>query len=162
MDGRPQDQMTVGLVHFMAFPGAAGGQRTLQAFDRVCEDDYFGALEVTSLLDACLRREAIERVKDHSYDAIILDMLMPGIDGLETLKRLREDKPDLQIILLTGHATLEKGIKAMKLGALEILEKPADIQTLLNKISEARSNRILLVEKRAEELVKDILKRKGW
>ena len=63
MDGKPQDQMTVGLVHFMAFPGAAGGDGTLEAFERVCDDDYFGAVEVTSIPDADLRAEVIEKVK---------------------------------------------------------------------------------------------------
>jgi DNA-binding NtrC family response regulator len=106
--------------------------------------------------------EALEKVNSRSYDAIILDLLMPGIDGLETLQCLRAKNEDLQVILLTGHATLDKGIKAIRLGALEILEKPADMQKLLTKIEEAKSNRLLLVEKRAEEIVKTILKKKGW
>ena len=52
---------------------------------------------------------------------------MPEMDGIETLQRLQEKKPDLQIVLLTGHATLEKGVEAVKLGAVEFMEKPVEI-----------------------------------
>jgi DNA-binding NtrC family response regulator len=106
--------------------------------------------------------EALEKVKDKSYDAIILDLAMPGMDGIETLRRLLEDHPDLQIVLLTGHATLEKGVEAIKLGAMDFLEKPAEIEKLLEKIRTAKANRMVLVEKQAEEKLKSILKTKGW
>jgi DNA-binding NtrC family response regulator len=106
--------------------------------------------------------EALEKVRAKSYDAIILDLSMPEMDGIETLKRLLEDNPELQVILLTGYATLEKGIEATKLGAMDFLEKPAEIQTLMEKIGKAKANRMLLVEKRAEEKIKGILGTKGW
>jgi DNA-binding NtrC family response regulator len=106
--------------------------------------------------------EALEKVRHKSYDAIILDLAMPGMDGIETLRRLLEDHPDLQIVLLTGHATLEKGVEAIKLGAMDFLEKPAEIEKLMEKIQAAKANRMVLVEKRAEEKLKNILKTKGW
>jgi DNA-binding NtrC family response regulator len=106
--------------------------------------------------------EALEKVKDKSYDAIILDLAMPEMDGIETLKRMLADNPDLQVILLTGHATLAKGVEAMKLGAMDFLEKPAEIQKLMEKIEKAKANRMLLVEKRSEEKLKEILKTKWW
>jgi DNA-binding NtrC family response regulator len=106
--------------------------------------------------------EALEKVKDKSYDAIILDLAMPEMDGVETLKRMLADNPDLQVILLTGHATLAKGVEAMKLGAMDFLEKPAEIQKLMEKIEKAKANRMLLVEKRSEEKLKEILKTKWW
>jgi two-component system OmpR family response regulator len=106
--------------------------------------------------------EALEKVSDESYDAIVLDLAMPGMDGMETLKRLLEKRPDLQVILLTGYATLEKGIEAVKLGAIDFLEKPAEIQKLMEKIRQAKANKVLLVEKRAEETIKGILHTKGW
>jgi FixJ family two-component response regulator len=87
---------------------------------------------------------------------------MPGMDGMETLKRLLKDKPDLQVILLTGYATLEKGIEAVKLGAMDFLEKPAEIQKLMEKIEKAKANKMLLVEERNEERLKGILKSKSW
>jgi len=106
--------------------------------------------------------EAVEKASDASYDAIILDLSMPGMDGMETLKRLLKDKPDLQVILLTGYATLEKGIEAVKLGAMDFLEKPAEIQKLMEKIEKAKANKMLLVEEQSEERLKGILKSKSW
>lgn len=99
---------------------------------------------------------------EDGYDAIILDLMMPEMDGLEALTRLREKNPDLQIILLTGHATIEKGIEAMKLGAMDFLEKPIDIQALNEKIKEAKAHKMILVEKRTEETIKNIIGCKGW
>jgi DNA-binding NtrC family response regulator len=107
-------------------------------------------------------QKALKKVEEGSFDAIVLDLVMPGIDGIETLKRLREKHPELQVILLTGHATLEKGIESVKLGALDFLEKPADFSTLLEKIDTAKANRMILVEKKFEEKISDVLKKKGW
>jgi DNA-binding NtrC family response regulator len=105
---------------------------------------------------------ALRQARGKEYDAILLDLVMPGLDGLEVLKQLRQENPDLQIIILTGHATVEKGIEAIREGAVELLEKPVDMDKLLRRIGEAQRQRVLLVEKRAEERVKDILKSKGW
>lgn len=105
--------------------------------------------------------EALEKLNDRPYHAIVMDMMMPGMDGLETLKRIRQIDPDLQVILLTGHATVQKGVDAIKLGALDFLEKPAEIEILTEKIKEAKDNRILLVKKSEEERVKEALRRFG-
>jgi len=105
---------------------------------------------------------AIEKVKVQSYDVIILDLAMPEMDGIDVLKILLKENPDFQIIFLTGHATLEKGIEAVKLGAVEFMEKPVNIEHLLEKVNEAKSRRDLLSEKKTEENIKDILKKKGW
>ncbi len=106
--------------------------------------------------------EALDRLEQSTYDAIVLDLQMPGMDGIETLKRIRAQHPDMQVILLTGHATLQKGVEAVKLGALDFLEKPAEIDQLTAKIKEARHNRLLLVEKQREKAVKDALIRRSW
>ncbi len=106
--------------------------------------------------------EAVEKVKQGTYDAVILDLAMPGMDGIETMKSLLEKRPDLQVILLTGHASIEKGVEAVKLGAKDFLEKPADLAKLLQKIKDAKTERMLLVEKKIEEDLKDILKSRGW
>jgi DNA-binding NtrC family response regulator len=106
--------------------------------------------------------EALEKAGGESYDAIILDLAMPGMDGMETLKRLLENNPDLQIILLTGHATLQKGVEAVKLGAMDFVEKPAEIQNLMEKIKKAKAMKMLLVEERTEKRIKDILDSKSW
>jgi len=106
--------------------------------------------------------EAIKKAKGESYDAVFLDMAMPEMDGIETLKHLLELNPDLQVILLTGYATLKKGIEAIKFGAMDFLEKPAEIQKLMEKIQQAKAKKVLLVEKRAEETIEGILHTKGW
>ncbi|RJP17507.1 MAG: response regulator [Candidatus Abyssobacteria bacterium SURF_5] len=105
---------------------------------------------------------ALRKAEEESFDAIILDIMMPGMDGIETLRRLREINPKLQVIMLTGHATVKTGIEATKLGALDFLEKPADIKQLLEKIDQAKTNKMLLVEEENEEKIKKILKSKGW
>ena len=105
---------------------------------------------------------AIEKIKHSDYDVIVLDLAMPGIDGLETLKRLKEVDPDLQILLLSGHGTIKSGVDAMKGGAIDFLEKPAEFPELLAKIREASARRMVLVEKRREEQVADIMRDRGW
>jgi DNA-binding NtrC family response regulator len=106
--------------------------------------------------------EAVQKVRDRRFDAIILDLAMPGMDGIETLRALRELQPEVQVILLTGHATLQKGVEAMKLGAMDFLEKPVDINVLMDKIKQAKTTTDELTEKRTEQIVQDILKTKGW
>jgi len=106
--------------------------------------------------------EALDKITSQKFDAIVLDLVMPGIDGMETLKRLKEKNPDIQIIMLTGKATVKKGIEAMKLGAEDFLEKPVDLNVLMEKIKKATHNKMLLVEKSRQEEVKEILKKKGW
>ena len=105
---------------------------------------------------------AVEKAQEASFDAILLDLAMPGMDGIETLKRLRELNPDSQVVLLTGRATVKTATEAMRLGALDLLEKPVDIEVLVEKIKEAATNKTLLNEKRIEGQLSDILRKKGW
>jgi len=105
---------------------------------------------------------ALALAGEKTFDAIVLDMAMPGMNGIETLERLLEINPDLQVILLTGRATLEQAAAAIRIGALDLLEKPADIDTLVAKIELAATRRWTLEEKRIEERVADIMRKKGW
>ena len=107
-------------------------------------------------------KEGLAKAETGAYDAVILDLMMPEMDGIETLKILKEKNPDLAVILLTGHATIKQGIEAMKLGALDLLEKPADINALTEKIHAAQAQRMLIVEKKNEEMIKKIMATKGW
>jgi two-component system OmpR family response regulator len=107
-------------------------------------------------------QDALEKAGKTRYDAILLDMAMPGMDGIETLKRLLDLNPDLQVILLTGRATLEQAATAIKLGALDLLEKPADIDTLVQRIEDAATRRWSLEDRRIEKKVSDIIRKKGW
>jgi len=106
--------------------------------------------------------EALRMIEAEPFDAIILDFMMPGMDGIETLKVIKAKKPELQIILLTGHATVQKGVEAMKLGALDFIEKPADLEILTEKIKKAKAEKMLIVEKQQEKNIKTILKKYGF
>lgn len=106
--------------------------------------------------------DALRQAQGKDFDAIVLDLVMPGLDGLEVLRQLRRENPDLQIIMLTGHATVEKSVEAIKEGAVELLEKPVDMDKLLKRIGEAQRQKVILVQKKAEERVKEILNSKGW
>ena len=106
--------------------------------------------------------EAVKQVEIQNFDAIIVDLAMPGIDGIETLRQIKEKRPDLEIIMLTGHATVKSGIEAMKLGAEDFLEKPVDLNELLERIGEAKHKRMVVVEKGRQEEIKKIIKSKTW
>jgi len=106
--------------------------------------------------------QGIERAKAKSYDAIILDFAMPGMDGIETLKGLLAQNPAVQVMLLTGQATIQTAAKATKLGAVDVLEKPTDVETLMEKIHEARERHVALKTQQSQEQVEDILRRRGW
>ena len=116
-------------------------------------------IEVTTATSAA---EAIRMAEKESFDAIIVDLMMPEMDGLEALKLIKEKKPESQVILLTGHATLDKGIKAMKLGAIDFMEKPADLSQLTEKIKKAHAKKMIVVEKQIEDKMKKIMNVKGW
>lgn len=103
--------------------------------------------------------QALSIIEKESFDAIIMDFQMPEMDGMEALKAIKKKKPELQIILLTGYATVEKTVEAMKIGATDFLEKPADLEALVKKIKNAKTEKMLLVEKQTEEKIKDILQR---
>jgi len=105
---------------------------------------------------------ALDKARAKIYDAVLLDMAMPGLDGLDTLRGLLGINPDQQVILLTGRATLQQAVEAMKLGALDLLEKPADIGQLVARIEDAANRRIALDDRRVEERVRDIIHKKGW
>ncbi len=107
-------------------------------------------------------RDAIERSKTTTFDAVVLDLAMPGMSGFETLKVLLEDHPDLQVILLSGQATVGDAVEATRLGAVDVFEKPTDIETLVEKIREARVARLALEEKHTLDEIDRIMASKGW
>ena len=106
--------------------------------------------------------DAIHMVDEHSFDAIILDLAMPGMDGLETLQQIKAKHPDAEIIMLTGHASVKNSVKAMKIGAEDLLEKPVDIADLLSKIEIAHNKRVVILQEKSKEEIEKILKSKGW
>jgi CheY-like chemotaxis protein len=83
--------------------------------------------------------DALQMVQTESYDAIIMDLMMPEMDGFKALKLFKESQPDISIILLTANVPEEKCIEAKKLGALDVIDKPADLNLLTQKIEEAKA-----------------------
>ena len=90
----------------------------------------------------CLSGEAaVEKVKGLNFDVVILDVAMPGIDGNEALRQIKSIKPLIEVIMLTGHATVESAIEGMKLGAFDYLMKPCETDDLIEKINNAHERK---------------------
>lgn len=106
--------------------------------------------------------QAVAEAKEQDYDAIVVDLAMPGIDGLETLKRIKADNPNAEIIMLTGQASIQSGVEAMKLGAGDFLQKPVELSELMNKIGEAKHKKMLVLQKESQEELRKIIKSKSW
>ena len=106
--------------------------------------------------------DALGSIEKQEYDLIVLDLAMPGLDGLETLKRIKARQPDAEIIMLSGQGSIRTSIEAMKLGACDFLQKPVDIGELMNKISEAKEKRMLMLESKSVAEIEKILHTKGW
>ncbi len=115
-------------------------------------------MEVTTSTSAT---EALSLIAAESYDAVIMDFMMPEMDGIEALKAIKEKRPEMQIILLTGHATVQKGIEAMKAGAMDFVEKPADLDALSDKIKKAHHQKAVIVEKQSRDKVIEMLRKFG-
>jgi len=115
-------------------------------------------IEVTTSTSA---REALDMIASASYDAVIMDFMMPEMNGIEALKVIKEKNPEMQIILLTGHATVEKTVEAMKAGAMDLIEKPADLDALAKKIKDAHEQKTLIVAKKDQDHVIEMIKKFG-
>jgi DNA-binding response OmpR family regulator len=91
--------------------------------------------------------EALEMLQHKYIHVIILDVKMPGMDGNETLKEIKRQLPLVEVIMLTGHATVESAIDGLKSGATDYLMKPIEIDELIAKAREAFQKRLLIEEK---------------
>jgi DNA-binding NtrC family response regulator len=85
---------------------------------------------------------ALEALDSSSPDVIILDVRMPGMDGIETLREIKKRKPLTEVIMLTGHASVESGIQGMQLGAFDYLMKPIALDELLEKVHQAYERKL--------------------
>ena len=94
--------------------------------------------------------EVITRIlRDEIPDIVLLDIWMPGIDGIETLKRIREEHPEQLVIMMSGHGTIETAVKATKLGAFDFIEKPLSLEKVLLSIQNALKIGQLVAENRS-------------
>jgi len=109
--------------------------------------------------------QALKKLDDQVPDVVVLDLKMPGIDGMEVLRRIRKAYPKVQVIMLTGHGSEKNEEEAKKLGAFEYLQKPVDIDTLMKKVKLAYKSKFeksmvaaTFAEAGEFETAKDILK----
>jgi DNA-binding NtrC family response regulator len=91
--------------------------------------------------------EALEKLRAHKVHVVILDVKMPGMDGIATLKEIKRQFPLVEVIMLTGHGTVESAVEGLKSGATDYLTKPSDIDELIEKAEEAFEKRQRLEEK---------------
>jgi len=98
--------------------------------ERLALRDY----DVTTSLSG---EDAVEKVKGYNYDVVVLDVLMPGMSGVDALREIKKLKPLTEVIMLTGNATVETAIDGMKFGALDYLMKPCETEELIAKINMA-------------------------
>lgn len=88
--------------------------------------------------------DALEQVKAADFDVVLLDVLMPGMNGIDTLKEIKKIKPQTEVIMLTGHASVEAGIEGMKAGAFNYIMKPFDPNELVTEINLAYEQRRIM------------------
>ncbi|BBO66605.1 response regulator [Desulfosarcina alkanivorans] len=107
-------------------------------------------------------RDALEQLMDGSKaEVVILDVKMPGMDGIEALQEIKRKVPLVEVIMLTGHATVESAIEGMKMGAFDYLLKPCDMDHLITKVSEAAARKRQQEEKIINARIKEITARRA-
>jgi DNA-binding NtrC family response regulator len=110
------------------------------------------------VITACSGQEALEKLsKNRNLDVVILDVKMPGMDGIETLGEIKKSFPLMEVVMLTGHATVESAIEGMKSGAYDYLMKPCDLEQLMIKVDQAAQKKREHEEKIKEAQVKAAL-----
>ena len=113
------------------------------------------------VLPAYSGREALEKLEKNGVDVVILDVKMPGMDGIETLREIKRTHPLVEVIMLTGHATVETAVEGMRLGAFDYLMKPCEIEELLAKVDEAKEKKSKHEQKIIDARMKEITLRRG-
>jgi len=106
-------------------------------------------------------QEALEKLEKNGVDVVILDVKMPGMDGIETLREIKRTHPLVEVIMLTGHATVETAVEGMRLGAYDYLMKPCEIEELLAKVAEAKEKKSKHEQKILDARMKEITLRRG-
>ena len=107
-------------------------------------------------------QEALDILDKHrNTDVVILDVKMPGMDGIETLEKIKKSFPLTEVVMLTGHATVESAIEGMKKGAYDYLMKPCDIDQLMQKVEEAAQKKTVHEDKIREAKVKEAMSMHG-
>ena len=119
----------------------------------------FRGFQVSTALDGFEALKAVEAGKP--FDVVVLDVKMPRMDGVTTLTRIKKLDPEIEVIMLTGHATVESAIDGMKLGAFDYLMKPCDMERLMEKVKEASARKRQHEDKIIEARMKEITSRRA-
>ena len=106
--------------------------------------------------------QALEALKDNPQDVVVLDVLMPGMDGIATLREIKAREPLTEVIMLTGHASVESAIDGMKLGAYDYLMKPCETDDLVDKIRKAHARKAEQEERIQQARIKELATRRGF
>ncbi len=127
------------------------------------EDEFAGSLAERltirdyDVITSSSGEDALEKLKGQRIDVVILDVLMPGMGGVETLREVKKLTPLTEVIMLTGNASVESAIEGMKLGALDYLMKPCETDDLVAKINMATQRKDEHEERIREAKVKEII-----
>ena len=116
-----------------------------------------------NVISAFSGQEALEILDyQQNVDVVILDVKMPGMDGIETLKQMKSAYPLIEVVMLTAHATVESAIEGMRFGAFDYLMKPCNMEQLMGKVNEATRKKRDHEEKIREAHVKEIISKRGF
>ncbi len=96
--------------------------------------------------------KALQMIEQIPVDVVILDIKMPGMDGIETLKRIKSSHPLIEVILLTGHGSFDLAVTGMQLGAFDYLMKPSEISQLMEKVEQAYAKKQAMEQRKLENL----------
>ena len=116
-------------------------ERFLSTTQKLLERKNIDVLTATSGSDA------LELIRTNRIHVVLLDVKMPGMDGVTTLREIKSRYPMVEVIMLTGHATVESAIEGLKAGAVDYLMKPADIEEIILKAENAFGRRVDIEEK---------------
>ncbi len=92
-------------------------------------------------------KEALELLDENDFDVCVLDVKMPGMDGIETLREMKKKKPLMEVIMLTGHGSVESGVQGLQLGAYNYVMKPVPFADLLQQINQAYERKMIEEER---------------
>jgi len=88
----------------------------------------------------------LEKIKDEEYDLVLCDIKMPKMDGIEVLEAIKKIKPEVPVVMISGHGDLDTAVNTMKMGAFDYISKPPDLNRLLNTVRNALDRKELVVE----------------
>ena len=102
--------------------------------------------------------DALRILKERRIDVVLLDLKMPGIGGVDVLRKIKQNHPGVEVILLTGHASVESAVEGLKVGAFDYLLKPSTIPDILDKVKEAYDRKLAKEEKARKSKVDKIIR----